>query len=345
MTDPDKAIYAYLTSNLSTWEIRELINWLSEAPENRQKFKSIRAYWENTGVIITLERASIDKAYNKLSQKVFDPTAKKGEKESKIVVMHNAVKKRRIVWLSIAASIVLLIGVFFITDDPEIPTENRDFISVIVKENPKGRKSQIFLPDGSKVWLNAESRIEYHQTFGKADRNIKLQGEAYFDVEKNGLLPFVVSTSQISVTALGTEFNVSAFLDESSIEVLLTEGKVLVTDLGQDNDDEYLIIGESIEYSKTERIFTKNMSDFDHQLAWKNNTLSFQDASEKEVIRTLERWYGVQIDILNGSKSKSWKYNSRFENESLENVLNSMGHVKKFDFTIRGESVTITYKN
>jgi len=341
MFNPDKSIYAYLMGDLNTWEVRELIQWINDSPENKRKFKAIREYWENSNDTITLDKTNIDRAYNKLSSGIFEDHSN-GQVGQTIALPRT--KSYKAVWMSLAASIVLALGVFFLMNLSQSSPANNG-LAMIVKENPKGRKSQIFLPDGTKVWLNAESKVEYQEGFGHAHRNIKLHGEAYFDIEKNKNLPFIVETSKVSITALGTEFNVRSYLEEASIDVLLTEGKVVISDLDHINEDEYLEEGESLSYSKYEKKFEMNLSEFENLLAWRNGILSFHEASQEEVFRTLERWYGVKLIVKKGGSNQEWKYTSRFENESLENVLISMGHVKKFDFNISNETVTLSYRN
>ncbi|MEQ9285755.1 MAG: FecR domain-containing protein [Cyclobacteriaceae bacterium] len=342
MFDPDKSIYAYLTGRLNSWETRELIQWMNESADNKKKFKAIRAYWENSSETIVLEESTMDQAFNKLSNELFDNT--QAEANGKVVNMDTR-KGNRHSWMYVAASVVLLIGIFFYTGRNDYAIEDKAIVATIVKENPAGRRSQIALPDGTKVWLNAASKVIYSETFGQTDRNISLTGEAYFDIRKNEALPFVVSTESLSVTALGTEFNVRSYSEEASAEVLLTQGKVVVADLKNQNEDMYLRAGESLSYANKGGIFEKNQLNFEHLLAWRSGILSFQEASEQEVISRLERWYGVKVRVENSHSGQPWEYTSRFENESLENVLYSMSHVKKFEFNIDGEDVTLKYKN
>lgn len=342
MFDPDKSIYAYLTGRLNSWETRELIQWMNESADNKKKFKAIRAYWENSSETIALEESTMDQAFNKLSNELFDNSP--AEANGKVVEMDTRKGNRR-AWMYAAASVVLLIGLFLYVGRNDYAIEDKAIVGTIVKENPAGRRSQIALPDGTKVWLNAASKVKYSETFGQTDRNISLTGEAYFDIRKNEALPFVVSTASLSVTALGTEFNVRSYSEEASAEVLLTEGKVVVADLKNQNEDMYLRAGESLSYAYNGGIFEKNQLNFEHLLAWRDGILSFQEASEQEVISRLDRWYGVQIRVENSYGGQPWEYTSRFENESLENVLHSMSHVKKFDFEINGDKVTFKYKN
>lgn len=345
MFDLDKSIYAYLTGNLSPWEIRQLINWINDSPENRLKFEIIREYWENTSGSLVVEKERLDKAYDLLSNQLFQEQADNSDARIRQIARYeNGSRRKRIWWLSAAASVLILFGVFSINKLPQY-TENEVIAAKVIRENPVGRKSQLFLPDGSKVVLNSDSRLEYNEMFGINNREIVLKGEAYFDVEKNRKLPFRVQAEGVKITALGTEFNVKSYTNESVVEVLLAEGKVMIEGSDADVENEYLVEGESLVYSKEDHIFIKSNVSFVHKLQWKFGVLLFNEASEEEVMRTLERWYGVNIRVVNKSSIKDWMYTSRFENESLENVLSSMGHVKKFDFEINNGYVTIIYKN
>ena len=212
---------------------------------------------------------------------------------------------------------------------------------VLLKENPAGMKKSFFLFDSSKVYLNSESRLTYRE--GSRHRELDLRGEAYFKVKKNPDKPFIVKTGELTTTALGTEFNISSFPDENTIAVSLTEGKVQID--YKDNPENRLILlpGEQVVLDKTSGSLLMRTFDPEEITAWKHNKILFKNAGLQEIVKTLERWYGVEIKIANGNSNQAnhWNYSGEFNNESLRNVLEGISYVKNFTFKMEEKYVEI----
>jgi len=210
----------------------------------------------------------------------------------------------------------------------------------ITKNNPKGQKSQIHLPDGSLVFLNADSEIRYSTAFGISNREIELTGEAFFEVKKNRELPFVVQSENIYTTALGTSFNVTAWKEWDKVSVALIEGKVEVKDaINPEIRKVTLNPGEKIVHQQNEFI---KMTYRDDDIAWKDGQIIFENASLAEITQTLERWYGVSIFIGN-DPLENVSYSGKFKNTSLEVVLERMAYTERFSYKIWNDSVTLKF--
>lgn len=211
----------------------------------------------------------------------------------------------------------------------------------ITKSNPKGQKTRIQLEDGSEVYLNSESSIRYPADFA-ANRQIFLEGEAYFKVAEDSLHPFKVDAKEIITTALGTSFNISTFNSEEQVIVTLLTGKVKLNKLGKDEFIE-LIPGEESILSANAQVLEKyTVSNLD-RILWTKGILKFQDASLIEMKKILERWYGVEIIIL--GNPNNLKASGVFDpQESLENVLKVMGETLEFEFEIHDQLITINFK-
>ena len=253
--------------------------------------------------------------------------------------------------LRVAASIVILttvgLSIFLLNNKPSKVSDNQHAVSQITKSNPRGRKSTIFLADGTKVNLNSESKISYPDSFSDSARIIHLEGEAFFEVVKDPKRPFTVHTNYLDLKVLGTSFNVKTFSNSDKVKIALATGKVEVTDIGIRSDTTESVMltpGQSVIFNKTERTFGE-ISDFDpnYEYGWKNGVIYFDKASLQEVIEKLERWYDVKINVVN-KPSHEWVYNAYHENESLELVLQSMAHNEAFDFDIDENQITIKFK-
>ena len=158
---------------------------------------------------------------------------------------------------------------------------------------PKGRQFQLVLPDGTKVWLNAASSLRYPTVFAGSEREVEVTGEAYFEVAKNKQKPFRVKINeQTTVEVLGTHFNINSYQNEDNINTTLLEGSVKVI-----NGSEKIIItpGQQAQVAGQAKIKVVNGVDLEKVMAWKNGMFNFQDATLKEVMRQLERWYDVDV--------------------------------------------------
>ncbi|SEW00832.1 FecR family protein [Chitinophaga sp. YR573] len=162
-------------------------------------------------------------------------------------------------------------------------------ISYNTLTTPRGGQFQVRLPDGTMVWLNAASSLRYPTTFTGGERRVEISGEAYFEVVKDPRQPFKVKIGeQGEVEVLGTHFNVDAYPDESSINTTLLEGAVRV------NNKVVLKPGQQAQAANNS-IKTINNANIAKVMAWKNGLFNFEDASLREVMQQLARWYDLQI--------------------------------------------------
>ena len=256
------------------------------------------------------------------------------------------VKRRTLlINLGVAASLliigVFITGYFFGSNTKEVKEE----ILWVRKQNPKGQKSKIKLPDGSKVTLNAESELLYKEKFEGITREVFLEGEAFFEVEKNTEKPFVVHSADVLTTALGTSFNIKYTEDGSPLKVSLVTGKVKVEGPNGKDDKHIITPGEQLKFDLLKHTTHREMFNPTLVLAWKNNIISFQNADQEEVFSTLSRWYGVEFDFQNTSdKIREWRYSGQYKDESLERVLDGLSFTQGFSYTIEDKHVTINYK-
>jgi ferric-dicitrate binding protein FerR (iron transport regulator) len=213
---------------------------------------------------------------------------------------------------------------------------------------PRGQKSQIVLSDGTKVWLNSDTKIKYPGTFSKGQRDVYLEGEAFFEVSKNGRQPFTVHTAQLSVKVLGTKFNIQAYDDENQIETSLFEGKI---NLEINNPETGTCVakevkpGESFVYSKTDHHLTEAEIQMDEIDGWKRNQLIFKDDTFSNLVRKVERWYDV--DVVYDEK----QFNDRrltvelYEGERLERLMEIVSLTLSVDYRYEKGKIILTPKS
>lgn len=204
-----------------------------------------------------------------------------------------------------------------------------------------GEIKQISLEDGTTVTLNACSSLEVAKNYNNKNREVYLQGQAYFQVKHQARAPFIVHTKKLSVTALGTSFDVSAFNNDPDISVSLKEGKVLVkAKVRNKTEDVILAPGEGVIYKrKTDALQTERFNP-KVQLAWKQQIISFEDADMQEVVRKLERFYGVKINTR-GLNPRHWQLTGEYQNQILQDVLKSLSFNYGLKYKIDGKEVIL----
>ena len=202
----------------------------------------------------------------------------------------------------------------------------------------KGEQTSVILPDGSKVWLNVDTKLSYQVNYGVNSRNLELDGEAYFEVEKNKELPFEVTSGDITTKALGTRFVISAYPESAEIKSSLINGSVEV-EYGK--VQEILKPGQQLVFNKIEPGIIIKSFDENYELAWKNNHLVFRLMPFDNVIAKLEKWYNINIEY-NPALFKSETLTVRFEKyETLEQVLQVIAKANGFKYSIEGKYVII----
>ena len=228
----------------------------------------------------------------------------------------------------------------------------------------KGSKSKIQLPDGSQVWLNADSRITYNESFRGAAREVHLCGEAYFDVVKDRNHPFIIHTSAIDVLVLGTVLNVRSYSNEKNTEAVLIHGSVQVT--LRDHPDKKIIMqpndklvvqngngvlvpgaGRAVsrvaDTTRVVRLVKAHFQERDSvatEVLWVKNKLAFDQESLESVALKIERWFNVKVVITDASLQHT-EYSGVFEDESLQQVMEALRWTGNFHYTIHRREVTI----
>ncbi len=178
------------------------------------------------------------------------------------------------------------------------PADN-DVVRYNTLRTPRGGLFRIILPDGTKVWLNAESSLKYPTTFSALERRVELTGEGFFEVAHDEQKPFyVLAGGNVYIKVLGTQFNVNAYHDESSIKTTLLQGVVAVsTGYGEDKAKRVILKPRQQARCKDplSGITVENNVDVSGIIAWKNGAFNLEGASLQEVMRQLERWYDIKV--------------------------------------------------
>jgi len=219
-------------------------------------------------------------------------------------------------------------------DDQQLVGKN----SINTLSTARGEQYQVILPDGSHVWLNAASSLKYPASFnGEQLRKVDLSGEAYFEVAKDKVHPFIVETNRQQIEVLGTHFNVDAYTEEPATKTTLLEGSVQVTAVS----GKKVVIKPGEQASLTNVDLKVNQADLEAAVAWKNGEFMFNSEPLESIMNKVARWYDVRIDFK-APEMKSQTFDgtiSRFDNVSkVLKKLELTGHVH---FDIEGRTVIV----
>jgi ferric-dicitrate binding protein FerR (iron transport regulator) len=248
--------------------------------------------------------------------------------------------------------------------------KNENQVSYYQVKAPLGGRSELTLPDGSVVWLNAGSSIRYDNRFNEHNRNLYLEGEGYFKVAKNKKLPFIVKTSDINIKAVGTEFNVKAYAGDNSIVTTLIEGKITLEKANEShsrtgevflepnqkavyvknsgkidvNSLKKIIVPQALEPISVEKdLFVGRKIDPLPDVAWKENELIFKRIELEDMAITLERKYNIAIHF-GSDEVKKFRFTGTLKDETLQQVLDVIKMTSPIDYSLDGKEVTI-YEN
>jgi ferric-dicitrate binding protein FerR (iron transport regulator) len=209
---------------------------------------------------------------------------------------------------------------------------------------PKGEKGQLFLPDGTKVWLNSDSKLSFGSDFNTKDRMVILEGEAFFDVAKSDKHQFIVRTSSVDVKVHGTAFDVTAYTGSDDVDVSLQRGSVSIYKRGTDEELASLVPNQHVAIDKKSYLTKTNSFAGDSDIAWTFEELIFDHATLKEVFSKMSNWYGVDISIAPSSSQPDLKYRFKIKTESLTEILELINKMTPIEYKIDGKEVTIRYK-
>lgn len=211
---------------------------------------------------------------------------------------------------------------------------------ILKASTPRGGTYQIVLSDGTKVWLNASSELKFPASFNQTkQRSVELSGEAYFEVAKNKMKPFMVRSNGQEIEVLGTHFNVNSYLDEKVTKTTLLEGAIKLSQLKRDNPASYVLRpGQQAVAGNT--VVIRNVDAMD-VIDWKNGMFIFNKESLESIMRKLSRWYDVDV-VFEDEKLKSKLLGgtvSRFS--TVTEVLEVLELTDLAHFKIKGRSIMV----
>ena len=317
----EELLPGWFEDSLSREEKQKVSDWIDASDENARSFNEFEKVWQQTERLRSMQKYDADQALQKVHKRIHN-TTKTGFVE---------------IFKKVAAILILPLlfaSIYFYLQESDIPPEAQQWYTL---KTEAGMRSQFELPDGTYVFLNSNTSLRYPLAFTGNTREVELQGEAYFDVAKNDEKPFLVNTGKIVVEVTGTEFKASNYTDEQLVEVVLVEGSVNLcqcTASGQRSVIQALKPGDKATLAGSDNKLFVEQVDVAKYIAWKNGVLMFRDDSMEDVVRRLNRWYNVDIDI-SSVYLEDYVYTATFEDETLIQVLDLLKLSAPIDYRIK----------
>jgi transmembrane sensor len=356
----NELIVNYLTNSINEIDLIKLTLWINLSKDNRQYFNSLKDAW-----IVSCLNAN--KMQNEKSWNNFKNILKIAPKKIRFKSFGSYLKTAAmwIILMSIGSAIT-----YYLSGKKD--TFSAKPVSIYV---PLGAKSNITLPDGSNVWLNAGTTLAYDKDYGKRERILQLTGEAFFDVAKDEVHPFIVNAEGIVVKALGTKFNVKAYPEENTVSAILEEGKI---DLKLSNNagelqslilkpKEKVVFTKEVEIKKElneniqsrpsiiqerdVKVYTKITtatisSNIQTNLytSWKEPRWVISALPLGTLTPILERKFNLNI-VYSDNELMDYKFSGIIENETVEQILNALKLTAPLEFTIDKDTVRLFVDN
>lgn len=244
-------------------------------------------------------------------------------------------------WAHYAAAILLCVAMgissyLYVNNSKTIPGYKEYTVTA-----DKGQRASVVLPDGTKVWLNSHTNITYSNDYATDKRIVALKGEAYFEVAKDSLHPFLVRAGGMEVEALGTSFNVKAYEEDSKIVATLFTGKLRTTAGGKET---ILLPDQYAQFNKeNQTLQTSNTTNTSYARMWMDNELAFESNTMEEITTLLNRMYNVNI-VFQTENIKQYRFSGVIKNNSLDNVIEIISLTVPIEYRSDGDTIYIKRK-
>lgn len=358
-------IINWLSGSINKQDLESLKQWINAAEDHKDTFNELKDAWIVSGMIKDSPKSHNDVSWEALKNRItLEELRHIKEDESKQI---NYFKYFRVAasWL-----LIFVLGsalTWWLTDRTEDAPAKITYRSIEVT-TPLGARSIIRMPDSTQIWLNAGTTITYSQDYGIETRTLNLTGEAFFDVSKDTIHPFIINTQGIIVRALGTRFNVKSYPEERTISATLEEGKIDVSILSLNDKNKSLLLKpkDKLIYNKetnSSEKFTESpeskivpgeklkilmedvnvLSDVRTELytSWKDQRWIIDSEPLRTLAPMLERRFNLKI-IFEDKQLMNYKFTGTIENETVNQLMNALRFTAPLDYKISRDTLRLT---
>jgi ferric-dicitrate binding protein FerR (iron transport regulator) len=322
-------ILAYIKRELPADDIKECDAFMQSSPEFAETVKQLRYIYDLSEDLRKQKDIDTISAWNKVSRKIIFSSF------------------RQKMWHITRTAAAILFPLFLLYQYAVIPALENKPSEMITLTSAPGIVTEVVLPDGSKVWLNAQSKLTYPVQFKDKERSVQLLGEAYFSVVADKKNRFnVITPNDITISAYGTEFNVNAYQDEPDYSITLVKGHIEVATANIAKKKELEAGQKIILNSKTGKPIIVEADTY-VETAWKDGKMVFRREKLETFAQKLSRKFGVVVQ-LEDNALKEYEYTATFTDETLEDILDLLKRSSPITYTItkqeRQDNNTYTQK-
>lgn len=295
-------LYKYFKGTASIDEEKQILDWVEASDANREAFLKERMMFD---ISLFSEKQEAEE-----------------KKTARLIPMLH--------WTArIAATVIVAVAGYFMTTD-YLYSKDAQLQTITV---PAGQRAQITLADGTRVWLNSKSTLTYAANFGRKERNVQLDGEAYFEVAKNKQIPFYVNTEMNKVRVVGTCFNVCAYNDSKEFETTLIEG---IVDIYPSRSNQVITRLQKDEFfANYDGRYKKTVLPSYEYLRWKEGLYCFDDVPFSCIVDKLEKYYNVKITVNSAKLLNHGGFTGKFrEQDGIEHILKTISKDHPFSYSI-----------
>ncbi|MDR1098132.1 MAG: DUF4974 domain-containing protein [Tannerella sp.] len=323
-------IVKYLDGSASDGEKQILLNWMDKNEANRQAFSEIRDLWITAGNVLS-EHSDSTGAFELFKEKAIRYEKTKQRKMHHIRILKYAA--------SVAVLTVCSLGMYLLGSRNSADT---GVVTVINNVTVRDDKSSFTLPDGTKVWLNTNSRLSCPDRFDGQRRTVTLDGEGYFEVSHDEANPFWVETDGFAVKVLGTVFDVKNYSDGATSETVLLSGKVEI-DFKNGGTPVTLLPGQKMSCNRQTGDYRIDPVDASEYALWKNDRLVMNNEELETVFRKMERWYNLEL-VYDQTLPLRSRHTITITSEPKEEILRLLSITTPVKYRIEGDKVYIKKK-
>lgn len=332
-TEIIEKIAKLLSGEATQTELNEINAWRNESAAHDRYFNECRECWLLAEETPLSEIIGKNKTWEQIAAQI-----------GTLPPMRTYSKGTLLRMVSMAAAVtVLLTSSIFLVSGYRKRMAFTESAKEVVITAPTGQKAKVFLPDRSGVWLNSGTILSYRTDFGITERTVKISGEAFFDVSRDESKPFCVQAGDIVVHVLGTRFNINSSVENGNTSISLLSGKVNVISAKNGNLITSLSPGQKAVVDN--QTLSSRLSECDVALEsiWQSEQLKIQMEPLTEVIRKMEYWYGVEIDLQPFDNDELYWFT--IKDQSIVEMLNLIDRITPIDYTINDRHITIRCKN
>ncbi len=320
----DNLISKYLMGDMDTKSLKALTAWSKESEENCLYVKNKIEIWFSSGVAGSMTSFDKEKAFERFKNRIEKATIAEEQK-----LRFTKSRSLKIFYRVAAAILIILLPLAGYWGGME--TVKSGFSDIVV-EAPMGARTKLYLPDGTLVWLNAGSKITYSQGFGVDNRNLKLEGEGYFEVKRNENVPFEINTKELDLTVLGTKFNFRNYTDDEEVVVNLLEGKVRLKNELVSSADVYMSPNEKVVMSKESGHIVKTKINASNSNLWTKDELYFDELLLEDIAKQLSRSFNVKIEVADSLKNQRFYGSFKIVGNSIEEILETISSTNRMKY-------------